>query len=719
MSTALDYRWAAFYYPQILQALTDLKARDWPENTEADPHDPTMQLLRLFAHVGHTSATRLDHVARERFWATFRLRSSALSLARWIDYELAPAAPAEVDMVGTLGAPVAGVVDLVRAHSLYDDRGSPPIVYEYLEDTAYQGGDTGVYTLIEQGSLGAFTEITGSLPASLWGGAPAVGYALYFLHPSLMFTGVTADLSVAGADLSVVRWEYYDSIRAMAPDSVAVSGGGLVFGVATVAGATRADGLEVTITCLLTGAQETVDTTWGTANQAITTGTLGQVSPSTSPGDYLVRVEWPELPDLVADALDITGERVIEWSAPQTAARKWAPATVDTATGYAVRARLVQLGGSPVAPTLDAATEPRGTVWSLLIQASQGKRVIDKLGAAAGDASEVFTLNRTPFLLLVSLTVGGFEWSRVDNFLSSASSARDFTLLEAADGSWRVTFGDGTRGRIPNPGDQVVATYRVGGDVSGNLEAGAIERGRTGNRQIKTWTNPRAAAGWVEQEGATAQSLELTRAAAPASLRTRTRAVTPEDCENLAVEFRTADGSQVAERALGVEEGNGPKTIALVVAGPGGGAPVAADLEELDAYYNGIDRGLQRVGGVLLSNMALTSEAFTPTPIDITASVEVRSAYASTAKAAIEASLQGTLTPTAKRLILVDGVWIESTEYLWEWGGTVGEAILKTMIATATSGVVSVAMSAPAADVALAAKSLPTAGVITITIVAI
>ena len=51
--------------PEILEALLRFKAGAWPEHTETDPNDPVVQLLRLFALVGHGQAVRLDHVARE------------------------------------------------------------------------------------------------------------------------------------------------------------------------------------------------------------------------------------------------------------------------------------------------------------------------------------------------------------------------------------------------------------------------------------------------------------------------------------------------------------------------------------------------------------------------------------------------------------------------------------------------------------------------------
>ncbi len=317
------------------------------------------------------------------------------------------------------------------------------------------------------------------------------------------------------------------------------------------------------------------------------------------------------------------------------------------------------------------------------------------------------------------VTVDEEVWTEAVDFLSTGSGAKVWVRREQPDGTQRIVFGDGTRGKVVDLGVAVVATYRIGGDQPGNVGAGAILRDRSGNGKLRNVRNPRDAYGWIEQEAVSADGLELSREAIPATLRTGQRAVTPDDTAALAVAFRTAAGSAAVSRALVVEEGFGLKTVAVVCVGAGGGVPSVADLEELAAYLNGAIVGVQRVDGVVLSNNEATPVAYTPLPIAVTVEIEVLAAYASGAEARVEAALESLLQPTARRLVLVDGVWEESTEYQWNLQSVVSRAVLIARIVTSQSGVTNVTLTLPAGDVALADYELPTPGTITVSVVVV
>jgi len=730
-----DFRWVAFYYPEILAGLIELKRTTWPEHTEEDPHDPVIQLYRAFAVVAHLQAVRLDHAAREVYLPTARLRSSFIALARLVDYELATAVPAETHLVATVSGSLSGFTRLVRAHSTFATEGdadSPAVAFEYDEDDDLYGGPTGTAALrVLEDDGGTVTEITSSLPLALWGGGNAAeNDAIYFGGDEVLAPN-KIELEITGAAGNTwYRWEYRDD-RDGEPDSVVDNGGTITLGVDSVIGADadspnggEATGLEVVVTCLRTGVSETCNVdSGGPPNTITTTGNLGQTSVSTNPADYLIETEWVELPGLDDEttSLTVVDTGIVSFTLPHDTTHRWLPSDPlgEGVDSYWWRARCAR-AGTASGPTLASVSEARKTTWAVTWEVRQGQRVTVKLGTSDGTADQTFTLTRTPFLELVEVTVDGDAWTEVDNFLASAAYDRHFTLTEDPDGSWIVTFGDGTNGKIPSSSAAVVSVYRIGGDNSGNVGADTITRDRTGNPKIRAITNPQAATGWEVQEGTTDDSLDDLRVEIPASLRTRSRAVTPEDCEDLVVEFTTEDGSAPVVRALAIEEGNGPKTLALVCVGPGGTAPIQADLDEVDAYFNGETVGLQRVGGLLIANTELTAEAFTPYPVDVTVTVKVLADYATGADAKIEAALGAILTPTATRQLQdSNGDWYDSGDYLWSWEGEVDPSVLLGAIYTSTPGIVGITMSAPAAPYTLAAGELPTAGTLAVTVTSV
>ena len=728
--TPPDFRWASFYYNEILAALIELKRRSWPEHTEEDPNDPVIQLYRAFAVVAHLQAVRLDHAAREVYLPTARLRSSVIALARLVDYELAPAVPAETYLLASVSGSLSGSTRLVRAHSVFGTDGDDgaAVLFEYDEDDDLYGGPTGSLTVLRYDS-GTWTDITGAIPSPLFGGSWATSNdAIYVGGTDLAFNKLAIEITAASA-AAWWRWEYRDD-RSGQPDDVTDNGDGTItLEVDSVVGASassgnggEASGLTVIVRCMRTGVSESCEIDGGTLpNKITTTGTLGQTTISVNAADYVIETEWVELPGQVdgTAGLMTVDDTTVGWALPFDAAHRWIksdPAGLGV-DAYWIRARLARLGNA-APPTITTIGDARKTTWAVEFAVRQGRRVVDKLGASDGTASQRFKLNRSPFLALVSLTVDGEGWAEVDNFLSSAAHDRHFTLDEEPDGSWWISFGDGTAGKAPAASAVIVATYRIGGDVSGNVGAGTITRDRTGNSKIKAITNYAAATGWEAQEGTTAASLNALRVEIPASLRVRSRAVTVEDYQNLAEEFTTADGSSPVARALAVEETGGPKTVGLYCVGPSGEAPSAEDLAELATYLNGEVKGLQRVGGVVPANMLALPGAYTPRTVNVTVQVKVLEDYADGAAARVEAALKTILLPTATRLVKdTDGTWVDSGIYLWTWGGEVDPAVLLGAIYTSTPGIVGIDLSAPSAAFTLATGELPIYGSITVTVV--
>ena len=125
-------------------------------------------------------------------------------------------------------------------------------------------------------------------------------------------------------------------------------------------------------------------------------------------------------------------------------------------------------------------------------------------------------------------------WERVEDFFGSGPRDRHFVLNRTTG---EIRFGDGRRGAIPagnpqNPGGNVLAPeYRAGGGATGNVPSGAL---RTLLESIdgvdeSLMGNLLPASGGREEE-----SLEDAKQRAPRSIRSRCRAVTSEDFEELA-----------------------------------------------------------------------------------------------------------------------------------------------------------------------------------------
>jgi predicted phage baseplate assembly protein len=172
------------------------------------------------------------------------------------------------------------------------------------------------------------------------------------------------------------------------------------------------------------------------------------------------------------------------------------------------------------------------------------------LGRSSGRPDQVFTTTGKPILegtLVLEVDEGeGFvAWTEVPDFFGAG---RDDTVyvLDRSAGEARV--GDGNHGRIPvananNPSNVRARSYRVGGGLRGNVDAGKITSLSSSSQGVASdqVTNLFPSGGGADEE-----SLDDAKTRAVGSLRTRDRAVTPEDFELLA----TQAGDIARARAL-------------------------------------------------------------------------------------------------------------------------------------------------------------------------
>jgi predicted phage baseplate assembly protein len=195
----------------------------------------------------------------------------------------------------------------------------------------------------------------------------------------------------------------------------------------------------------------------------------------------------------------------------------------------------------------------------------------ESLGACEGVAGVAYPLRHRPALTLepgetLEVREPGAEewiqWQPVDGFARSTSADRHFVLdpvrgevrfgpaIRQPDGGWRQF------GAVPPAGSALRFTrYRYGGGGAGNVAAGALTMLAAPLAGVASVTNPRPAAG-----GADAESLDSARQRAALELRTRTRAVTAEDIERLALEA----SPRVARALCSAPRASGPVRVHLV-----------------------------------------------------------------------------------------------------------------------------------------------------------
>ncbi len=166
------------------------------------------------------------------------------------------------------------------------------------------------------------------------------------------------------------------------------------------------------------------------------------------------------------------------------------------------------------------------------------------LGHSEGVPGQRYQLRRTPVVpgeALVLEVIDGEDrqdWSEVPDFGASKHDDSHFTL-DAVTG--QIQLGPGVRepdgtfrqyGRVPAKGALLrLRRYRAGGGSRGNVARGAISVLKSSIPYIKKIEQRRAAAGGVDGE-----DIENAKVRGPILLRTRGRAVTTEDYEELARE---------------------------------------------------------------------------------------------------------------------------------------------------------------------------------------
>lgn len=223
------------------------------------------------------------------------------------------------------------------------------------------------------------------------------------------------------------------------------------------------------------------------------------------------------------------------------------------------------------------------------IPVEEGRLIKEEIvGVSDGTPNQRFTLIH-PRLILRSLGLGqkiqrditlkvGEEvkpWNMQETLAFSRDQQPDYIIEVDEEDRATVVFGDGDFGAIPPKGAVIKATYRVGGGKLGNVAANMIQT-IVDAPQIALIggkvTNPAPATGGSERE-----SIDHAVGHAPVVFRSRKRAVTADDYEALALNFKGV-GKVRAEGATF-------NTVALYVAPEGGGYVSDVLVKSLLAYF--------------------------------------------------------------------------------------------------------------------------------------
>jgi predicted phage baseplate assembly protein len=166
----------------------------------------------------------------------------------------------------------------------------------------------------------------------------------------------------------------------------------------------------------------------------------------------------------------------------------------------------------------------------------------EAVGASEGVAGQRFRVQHTPVLggagaavVYVSSDDGWQQWTEVQNFAASTPTDRHF-VFDAVNGE--ISFGPAVRtvdgglrqyGAIPPKGTMIqVGRYTTGGGRTGNVARSALQTLKSSIPFIAAVENRAPATGGVDGE-----DIESAKARGPIQLRTRGRAVTAEDFEQL------------------------------------------------------------------------------------------------------------------------------------------------------------------------------------------
>jgi hypothetical protein len=176
----------------------------------------------------------------------------------------------------------------------------------------------------------------------------------------------------------------------------------------------------------------------------------------------------------------------------------------------------------------------------VVVAAQQGITVNEIIGTTSSTQTlnQQYKSTRPPLIDTISLSIENIPWVRVDNIFDLDENERGYTAKPDEDGFALITFGNGTFGLIPPPGEDISVTYKVGGGVSTNVGSNSIIQANTtfqdvlGSNVTVNVTNEEPAFGGLNEE-----TIEEARVNIPRAVRSMDRFVSREDFQSVPETF--------------------------------------------------------------------------------------------------------------------------------------------------------------------------------------
>jgi predicted phage baseplate assembly protein len=269
------------------------------------------------------------------------------------------------------------------------------------------------------------------------------------------------------------------------------------------------------------------------SNYSVPQDTPFEVKPQAPPLCWEARMEgdvWEPLEILEDESKSFERDGFIRIAGPRRAVPFQRPGRQNQPQyAFELRCRVAGAGFA-----FGRAARFRRLAYNAVMAAALSTESEDFVGTSTGLQGQLFGLRNRPVVreslrLVTRISETDdrrldVEWLEVPDFSESLPTDQHF-VLDAASG--QISFGDGKRGQIPRAGRRVVAaSYQAGGGALGNVNARKITFQYLG----ANGTNAFPAI-----NGSDAEVMEGLRQRAAARLRSRDRAVTAADFEELAV----------------------------------------------------------------------------------------------------------------------------------------------------------------------------------------
>lgn len=205
--------------------------------------------------------------------------------------------------------------------------------------------------------------------------------------------------------------------------------------------------------------------------------------------------------------------------------------------------------------------------------ATHGESTTEILGSGnGGQSNQVFSLKKPPLTHVsapsatgsastLQLRINNLLWSQTPSLFGLPATSQSYTVRIEDDGKANIIFGDGKQGsRLPSGVNNVVATYRSGIGLDGQVAAGSLTLLQSKPLGVRGVNNPLSASGAGDPE-----KMDDARSHAPLTVRTLERIVSREDYEDFGNAFAGIGKAQAIELWNG-----GQRIIHLTVAGADG-----------------------------------------------------------------------------------------------------------------------------------------------------